>query len=76
MRGGKDPEVKNDSKAQRLNSMGGQVSPHTMQENALAVHQGDGAEQRVVQKCILLLRQKRQHCHEEASDTLEPSYPP
>lgn len=27
VRGGKDPEVKNDSKAQRLNSMGGQVSP-------------------------------------------------
>lgn len=27
VRGGKDPEVKNGSKAQRLNSMGGQVSP-------------------------------------------------
>lgn len=27
VRGGKDPEMKNDLKAQRLNSMGGQVSP-------------------------------------------------
>lgn len=39
-----------------------------IQENALAAHQGDGAEQWVVEKCILLLRQ-RQHCHEEESDT-------
>lgn len=38
-----------------------------IQENALAAHQGDGAEQWVVEKCILLLRQ-RQHCHEEESD--------
>lgn len=43
-----------------------------MQENALAVHQGDGAEHWVVEKCLLLglllLLRQRQHCHEEARD--------
>lgn len=67
VRGGEDPEVTNDSKAQRLNSIGRQVSPTHDAGKCLAAHQGDGAEQWVMEKCILLLRQS-QHCLEEASD--------
>lgn len=78
VRGGKHPEVTNDSKAQRLNSMGGQVSPIHDAGKCLAAYPGGGAEQWVVEKCILLRRQG-QHCHEEASDTHlihhEPGYP-
>lgn len=69
-RGGQDREVTNDSKAQCFTSKGGRASP--MHDAGKGPCSTWGQRNRamgmwMVQKCILVLRQ-RQHCHEEASD--------